>query len=458
MGVRSPGERGRAPEAANQGLGTIVPRPFLLLCGFMTAVIKKQTDTHVTLGVHLDEAALADIVAATYDRLRRPLKVAGFRPGKAPNAVVDRELGSAAVQSEVLQAATEHSYAHAVREHDLAVVASPEVTLKKFVPYTELEYEAVAEVLPPIKLADYKQLKTKPEPVKIDQAEVDQVIDDLRKRVAKRQDSNKPAAMGDEVTFDFEGRKAGQLVPGASSKAYPLVLGSGSFIPGFEDELVGLKTGDDKTFEITFPKDYQAQELAGQPVEFKVKVQKVASVELPAANDDFAKEVGQPSLAELRADIEQSLNQRQGEQNERAFEQALINELQQGSQLTVPQSMLRGQIDKLRQEMVQSLEQQGQTIADYAKNQGKSEADVDKEIEDEARRRLELALVLTEVAKAEQIQVTREDIEAEIELLKGQYTDPQMQKELASPETREEVYNHLMASRTIAKIREYNEK
>lgn len=432
---------------------------FLLLCWLMKTVIKKQTDTHVTIGVYLDEAALADIVAATYDRLRKPLKIAGFRPGKAPNAMVERELGAAAVQAEVLEAATSHSYAHAVREHNLPVIAQPDVKLTKFVPYTELEYEAVAEVLPPVKLADYKHLKAKPEQVKAEPSEVDQVIEDLRKRAAKRIDVDRAATAGDEAVIDFDGSKNGQPVTGASSKNYPLVLGSGSFIPGFEDQLIGLKAGDDKTFTIPFPKDYGQKDLAGQKVEFAIKVHRVVGLELPEINDDFAQQVGQqPSLAALRQDIELAVQRQKQQEADQIFENSMLRELQAGSKLTVPERMSQQQVDRLRQELNNSLEQRSQTLAEYAQSQGKTEADIEADIQNEAKRRVELALILTEVAKVEQIAVSQADIDVELELLKGQYTDPDMQAELASPDTREEIYNHLMATRTIAKIKEYNEK
>lgn len=423
----------------------------------MKSTINKKTDTHVTFTVQMDEHSLAPIVDATYNRLRQNVKVAGFRPGKAPNAIVDRELGTAVVQAEVLDAATNHSYSHAIREHSLPVIARPEVKLSKFVPYTELEYEATAEVLAEIKLADYKKLKTRMPAVEVEDKEIDQVIDDLRKRVAKRTDADRAAKMGDEVVFDFEGTKDGKPVAGAKSANYPLVLGSKSFIPGFEEELVGLKAGDEKTFDITFPKDYQP-ELAGQKVTFKIKVNRVVEVALPEINDELATEIGGvKSLVELRKSVEASLLDQKVQAVERQYENSLLQELLKGSSLKAPESMIDQQKHRLKHELEENLQQRGMTLEQYASAQGTKPEAVQKELDEEAKRRVELALVLTEVAKVEKIEVTDDEIDGEIEKLKMQYTDAEMQKQIDRPETREEIYNHLMATKTIAKIKGYNE-
>lgn len=424
----------------------------------MNSVIKKQSDSEAVFIVTLDEAALSQYVASTYDRLRQNLKVAGFRPGKAPNQVVDRELGSSAVQSEILEAATSYSYAHAVRDHQLPVVTQPEVKLLKFVPYTELEYEATVELLPPIKLADYKKLKTRPTAVKVETDEIDRVIEDLRQRAAERTDADRVAKNGDEVTIDFAGSKDGQPVSGATAQNYPLRLGSNAFIPGFEEQVIGLKAGADKDFDITFPADYGEKSLAGQPVRFKIKVHRVVELKLPEIDDTFAAAVGpHQTVADLRAAVTDMIKGQKDQDNAQAYERELLAELQTGSNLKVPQKLIDQQVAKLSEDLERTIEQRGQTKAEYAATQGTTMERIDQEIVPEATRRIELALILTEIAKLEEITVTPTEIDDELARLRSQYTDPEMQKELSAPETREEIYNHLMASRTIAKIRSYNE-
>lgn len=423
----------------------------------MKATLNKKTDTQATVTVQMDEAALAPIVKDIYDRLRKNVKAAGFRPGKAPNAIVDRELGTAAVQNEILEAATSHSYARAIREHELAAIAQPEVKLTKFVPYTELEFEATVELLPPIQLADYKHLKAKRPEVKVQDDEIDMVVDDLRKRVAKRQDADHAASMGDEVTIDFDGTRDGKPVEGAKSQNYPLLLGSGSFIPGFEEELIGLRAGDEKGFVITFPKDYGAKELAGQKVHFAIKLHKVVEIKLPEVDDAFAAEVGPfKTVAEMRAAVSENVGGEKEREAARDYERALLAELQQATKMSVPEKLIEAQVERLRRELDDNLQQRGQSIEEYAAMQGTTPETIESEVGPEAKRRVELALILTEVAKAEKVSVDDDDIHAEIARLKTQYPDPEMQRELDRPETHDEIYNQLMATRTIAKIQEYN--
>lgn len=423
----------------------------------MKATIHKQSDTQATFTVSMDKKALEPIVANTYNRLRQSLKVAGFRPGKAPDSIVDRELGANSVQNEILEAATSNSYAQAVRENKLPVVTQPEVKIIKFVPYTELEYEATVELLPPIKLGDYKKLSAKLEQPKVEEAEIDQVISDLGKRTAGRNDVTRAAKLGDEVTLDFDGTKAGKPVQGAKSANFPLVLGSGSFIPGFEDQVVGLKAGDEKTFDITFPKDYGQSELAGQKVQFAIKAHKITELTTPEVNDAFAAEVGPyKTVKELREAIAENIRGEKGRTADQEYERVLLSELQKKSTLSVPQKLIEQQVARLRHELEDNLSQRGQSVEDYAKSQNMTVEQLDKEVEPEAKRRIELALILTEVAKAEGITVSDQEVKDELGRLRGQYTDPEMQRELDRPETSEEIYNHLMASRTIAKIKDYN--
>ncbi|HEX3082580.1 MAG TPA: trigger factor, partial [Candidatus Saccharimonadia bacterium] len=241
----------------------------------METKITSTTETEVQFTVTLDEKVLSEIKAEVLDHLRGQVKAAGFRPGKAPDMIVERELGSATIQGDVLDHAVQHTYPDAVKELKLQVVSAPRVTLEKFVPFTELEYKVTAELMPKVKLADYKKIRIKRAAIKVDPAEVDRTIEDLRRREATRLESEQPAKKGDEVNFDFAGTKGGQPVPGATAKKQTLRLGSGQFIPGFEEELIGLSVGDDKTFDIRFPKDYHEKTLAGEVVTFEVKINSV---------------------------------------------------------------------------------------------------------------------------------------------------------------------------------------
>lgn len=424
----------------------------------MTAKISSQTDTKATLEVTLDEAALKPFMELAFDHLRQRVHAKGFRPGKAPNSIVERELGSAAVQNEVIEHAVEASYVAAIRDHQLPVVSQPQVTLKKFVPYTDLEFEAEVELLPKIELGDYKAIRIARPAVKIEPAEIDKTIEELRRREATRIEKEVAAVLGDEMVFDFKGTKGGESVRGASAENHTLKLGSGQFIPGFEEELVGLKPGDQKTFQTTFPKDYHEESLQGAEVQFEVKVKRVTELVLPQVNDEFAAAVGPfKNVGEMKADIADRLARSQADQAARDYENKVLDELLKRSEFKAPDALVRQQLDRMKQELSQNLAYSGLDIDKYLQMTNKSVEEFEKDMRPEAERRVGLALVLTEVAKAENLEVTDGEIDKEIERLKQEYPDPSTQAELDRPESREDLYNHLMASRVIGKLVEYAE-
>lgn len=421
----------------------------------MKTSITKNTATNTTFVVALDQDHLERIKKDTVDKLRGRVRVSGFRPGKAPDHIVERELGSETIQSEVLEAAVNDSYPQAVKEHSLAVIAPPEVSVSKFVPFTELEYTATVDIMPEITLADYKKMKKQPPEVTVETAEIDQTIEDLRKRLASKTNVDRPAQIGDEVVMDFDGVKDGQPVAGASAKNHVLVLGSGTFIPGFEEELVGLKPGENKTFKITFPKDYQAADLAGQEVEFTVKLHKVGELVLPEINQEFVGSISPfTSIDELRADIAERIKAEKSEQVMAGFEQEILDEIVDKSKWNAPERLVEIQLERMKNELAERLGTSGLDIDKYLNLSNKKLEELEKEMRPTAEKRVGLALVLNKIAREEGITVTHDDVHVELDRLKATYTDPQMQAELDTPQAHEDVENHLMASRTVAKILE----
>lgn len=423
----------------------------------METKITERKDDSATFSVALPEAKLASIKKHVFDELRGRVKASGFRPGHAPDMIVEREIGSSVIQNEFLEHAIQESYLDAVREHKLSVVSSPKVSLEKFVPYSVLEYKVTVELMPKVKLADYRDFRIKKPEVKVDPANINRTIEDLRRREAVRLDSEQPAKLGDEVNFDFEGSDAkGVTVPGASSKGQTLQLGSGTFIPGFEEALVGLKKGDDKSFEVRFPKSYHEKSLQDKLVTFKVHVNSVTDLVLPAADDDFVAKVSPfKSLDELKADIEDRIRAEQSQDVENKYEKEVLDKLLEQSTYKTPEALVAQQLDRLSAELEQNLAYSGMDIEKYLSMTGKAKPDLEKEMRPEAERRVGLAMVLTEVAAQENLTVTPKELSDEIDRLKQDYPDPKARAELENPSTREEVYNHLMASKVIRKLLDY---
>lgn len=423
----------------------------------MKSTITTSTDTTKTINVVLDEKDMAQTVKHTLDHLREKVKAAGFRPGKAPDHIVERELGAQAVQAEVIDAVLSATYAKVLVENDINPIGSPQVEVSKFVPYTELEYSLVVEVLAPVKLTDYKKLTAKKAEAKIDAKDVDAAIEDLRKRLASHQTVDRPAKLEDETVIDFAGSQNGIPVAGATGKDHHLVLGSGSFIPGFEEELIGLEAGESKTFDITFPKEYHEASLAGAVVQFEVEVKEIHEIVLPEVNDAMAIEVaGLKTVKELRADIESRLKAEKDAELMRDYENQMIEEIVKKSKYTLNEGLVTRQLEAMRAEFGQQLSQSGLDIDKWLNLTGKNAEEFDKELRPKAEDRVAAGIVMSEISKLENINVSDQDIEEELNRLRMNYPDPAMQAELEKPELREEIFNHLMASRTLAKLVEYN--
>jgi trigger factor len=425
----------------------------------METKLISQTDAEAVFSVRLNKDELDKGKKHVFDvHLRPKVKAAGFRPGKAPDHIVERELGSNAVQGEVIDELVQNSYSAAIRELKLPVIASPKITIEKFAAYTELEYKATVELMPEVKLGDYQKIRLKRPAVKVEDEEIERTLSDLRRRESTRIESDNAAKLGDEMNFDFDGTRDGKPVQGASATNQTLQLGSGSFIPGFEDELVGLKKGDEKTFTITFPKDYQEKTLAGEKVQFAIKVNGVTELVMPEVNEEFIAKVSPfKTEAELREDLKEKIVGQKGETAAREYEQKVIDEVVKGATYTAPEVLINQQLARNKQELEQNLAYSGLDMTKYLELSGKTEEDMNKELRPEAERRVGLAMVLTEVAKVEKIEVSESELDAEIARMKLDYQDPEAQAELDNPDTREEIYNRMMASRVVAKLLSYAE-
>jgi len=419
--------------------------------------IKEINDTTRLLTITGDEADLAKIKQHTLENLQPKVSAPGFREGKAPLKVVAKQLGEARVQSEVLEEAVNHFYSETIIERKLRPLDKPKIQLKKFVPYSSLEFTAEIEVIPPITLGDYKKIKVTREPAKVTDADIDQVIDNLRLKSAERTEVKRPAKDGDEVWIDFTGTQDGKDVAGASGQDYPLRLGSKTFIPGFEENLTGLKAGQDKTFEVKFPKDYGHQAMAGQKVTFKVKVKQVKEVVLAEADDKWAKTVGPfDKLESLKDDIKAQLTQQKMQESDNKMKDAIVEQLVQTSTVTVPPALAEDQINHLKEDFINNLTYRGLTLKEYLEQNSLSEDDWrEQELKPAAERRVKIGLVLSEVAETENLSVGDEELNLRLQLLKNQYQDEQTKAQFDQPQQRRDIASRLLTEKTLNKLVEY---
>ncbi len=426
----------------------------------MKTTVTHESDTRVKVVVAADHAELAAAEQVALKRLAKTVKVNGFRTGHVPLEIVKKHADPNALAQETLDAALNRAVAEAFLNNNLQVLARPEVEIKKYVPGELLEFTAEADVLPEVKLGDYKKLKAKKAAVNVDKKEIDEVIERIQKGLSEKKKVKRAAKIGDETVIDFVGKKDGEAFQGGTGKDYPLVLGSNSFIPGFEDALVGLKAGDTKDVKLAFPKDYHVKDLAGQDVVFEVTVKKVNSVKLPALDDKFAAKAGPfTSMEDLRSDIKAEIAAQAERRAKDDLKDELVKQLVAKSTVSVPSVLRDDQIRSLEQDLRQNLMYRGRTLEQYFEEKGYADRDawVKAEANDAADARIKAGLVLAQLSKELKIEATADELAAHINTYKQQYANnSEMAKHFDKPEAQREVANRLITEKTIDKLVELN--
>jgi trigger factor len=422
--------------------------------------IKKEqlTPTTVKLSVTAEPDELSSLKQAVVGQLGTNTKVSGFRAGKAPAHLIEKQLDPSSLQTEFLDTAINQLFSAAIRTEKLRPVAQPNIAVSKFVPFTTLEFTAELSVIGDIQLANYKTIKVTPKKLAVTAKEVQAVIDSLLTRAAERTAVTRGAKLGDEVTVDFVGTDAKTKKPieGGSGTDHKLVLGSKSFIPGFEEGLVGLKAGDTKDLPLTFPKDYGAKELQNAKVIFAVTVKEVNELVEPKFDDTFAATLGPfKTVAEAKAGIKKDLGVERERESQTEYENEIITKLAEKSVIALPEALVEEEIDRMEEEEKRNLTYRGQTWQEHLEGEGVTAEEHRARQKPIAEKRVKGGLILAEVAEQEAITVTPEELEIRIMLLKNQYPDPAMQAELEKPENRRDINNRLMTEKTLDKLKQY---
>lgn len=412
------------------------------------------SETETTLTVVANEKEMASMKLHVLGHFRNRVKVAGFREGKAPLEMVEKNVDSALLQTEFLEDAVNQLYVQAIQEEKLRPVANPEINVTKFVPFTTLEFEAKITILGQISIPDYTKFKRTKPVVKITSDDVTDVLKNLQARAADNKDVDRAAKLTDKVWIDFTGVDAkGVAISGADGKDYPIVLGSKSFIPGFEEEVVGMKANDEKTFVITFPADYHAKEMAKKKVTFTVHVNKVQEVTEPKLDDAFAATVGPfTSLSQLKDDIKTQLQAERQAESDRQFESDLVGDIAEKTKVALPKQMVEEQIDKIEEQERQNLVYRGQTWEEHLKEEKLTAEQHREQKRPEAEKSIRASLLLAEVAEKEKLDFTTEEVQSRIDSLKKQYNDPSMQAELDKPENQRDIASRILTEKTVAKL------
>ena len=428
----------------------------------MKTTVKKLSDTNVCLTITLgaDELNAAEQVALT--KMARDLKVPGFRKGKVPISVAAKHVNPMALQEQVLDNALSKAVAEAFMNEKLQALERPSVEVKKFVPNQEVEFTAEATVVPPVKLGDYKKLKAKPQAVKVEAKDVDEIIERMQQNFVDKTEVKRAAREGDEAIIDFVGKKDGVAFDGGSAKDFALKLGGGQFIPGFEEGVVGHKAGETFELDLEFPKDYHAENLAGAKVVFSVTLHKVNELKLPELNDEFAAKCGPfTDIKELKADIKREITAQKEREAKEKLKDELVAELADSSKVALPELLIDDQLRSIEQDLIQNLSYRGLTMDSYLKTQGfKDKADWQKkEAGLAAEKRVKAGLVLAELSKELGVEVGREELDRQISTFKQQYgKDAKLAARFDDPNVHRDIANRMITDKTIDKLVELNSK
>ncbi len=373
----------------------------------------------------------ADVVAAAedkvYKRQKSQISIPGFRKGKAPKKIIEKMYGEGVFLSDAINDVINETYPDAVKECGEEIVSNPKIDLSQAEPGKDLIYTAEVALKPGVKLGKYKG-------VEIEKLEAPKVSEeDIEKELKRQQDANakiidvtdRPVQNGDMIKLDFAGTVDGEAFEGGKAENYDLTIGSGSFIPGFEDQLVGMNIGEEKDVNVTFPEDYGQKDLAGKAAVFACKVNAIKEKKLPELNDEFADEVSEFStLDEYKKDIEKNLLVRAEEQYKQTKENAAVAAAVADADIEIPDAMLETQAESLVNEFAQNLQMQGMNIDMYLQYTGLQKDQLVEQFKPQAKTRIQNSLVLEAVAKAEKIEASDEDLEAEYGKMAAQYNMP----------------------------------
>ena len=418
----------------------------------MKTKFKKISDSRVEITVTLEAKDLKEAEEKALKKLAAEVKVEGFRKGKAPAEVAKKFIPENDLNAEAIDIAIRTSVVPAFREHEKMPLVAPNINVTKYVPGEMAEYTAVADIIPEIKLGNYKNLKVKKEKVAIKEEQITEILNNLANSFAEKKAIKRAAKMTDEVVIDFVGKKDGKPFNGGSAKDYKLTLGSKAFIPGFEEGIVGHEPGDKFDLNLTFPKDYGVKDLAGAKVVFETLLKQVNEVKKPAFDDELAKKCGPfKTLKDLKADIKKNLEMQDEHRLQEKLKDDLIAELVKVSKIPAPDILIEDQLKLIRDDISRNAASRGiASLEEFVKMSGETMENWEKEARKVAETRVKASLALQELSLKEKITVNDEDVAAKIAELKDVYKNsPEAIKSLKDPNVKMDIKNRMIIEKTL---------
>lgn len=417
----------------------------------MKTKLKKLSDSRVELTVTLDAKDLKPVREKALEKLAKEVKVEGFRKGKVPKEVAEKFIPENDLNAEVVDSAVRTTVVPAFTEVEKSPLVMPSVNVTKYVPGEIVEYTATADIIPEVKLGDYKKLGVKKDTVKVTDKEIKEILDNIATSFGEKKVVKRAAKMGDEVVMDFVGKKDGEEFRGGSAKDYKLTLGSKTFIPGFEEGIVGHGSGDKFELPLTFPKNYGVKDLAGADTVFEVLVKQVNEIVKPAIDDKLAEKCGPfKTLDELKADIKKNLETQNAHKVDEKFKDDLVKELVKKSKIPAPEILIDDQIRVIRDDMTRNAAAQGLSFEEFLDANGETMENWEKEARKIAEQRVKASLALQNVALDAKISVSDDLVAAKIAELRDVYKkSPDALKQLKDPNVKMDIKNRMVIEETL---------
>lgn len=421
----------------------------------MSVQVEKLEKNMAKLTIEVSSEEFEKAIAKAYKKNKNKISMPGFRKGKAPRAMIEKMYGKGVFYEDAANSIIPDAYADAAKESELEIVAQPEIDVTQIESGKPFIFTATVALKPEVTLGEYKGIEVEKKEVEVTDEEVDTEINRVRESNARMIDIDDRAAQdGDTVVIDFDGYVDGKQFEGGKAEDYSLVLGSHSFIDNFEEQLEGKNIGEDVTVNVTFPENYQAEELQGKPAEFKVKIKEIKVKELPELDDDFAQDVSNfDTITEYKEDLKKKLAENKEEALKREREETVIGKIIENAQMDIPEQMVEAQTRQMTQEFAQRLSSQGLSIDQYMQFTGLTPQKMLEELKPQALKRIQSRLVLEAVVAAENIETSEDELNKEIENMASMYQmEVDKLKEVIGEEEKKQISLDLAVQKAVEMV------
>lgn len=419
----------------------------------MKSEVKKLPKSQVEISVELAWAELAPYLEKAAEKVSKEAKIDGFRPGKAPYSIVKQKFGEAAILNEAADDILSKTYFQVLKENEIMAIGQPQIRILKSAPENDFSYVATVAILPKVKVGDLAKVSVAKAKAEVKPEQVEKVIEDIRKMRAKQVVVERAAKKGDVLELDFDIFLDKVPIENGQYKKFPVSLGEGKFIPGFEEQVEGMKAGDEKEFELEFPKDYFEKKLAGKKCEFKAKCLAVYEVEMPEVSDGFAKEIsgGQFGTVDaMKKNIEENLLKEEEAKADQKAEVEMFDKLVEASEFDeLPETLLHNEMHRMVHELEDSVTRQGLNFEDYLKSIKKTHDDLEKDFRPQAEKRVKTSILCREIYQEQKMDVTEDEVGVEIEeMMKNYPANPEVRKQLEA-ETYKDYLRNVIGNRKV---------